>query len=125
MALLLITHDLGVVAEMADRVAVMYAGQIVEEGTRGSCWAAPRHPYTQGLLRSIPKAGGARARGSRRSRAPCRAPAIGRRAAASTRAARYAFAPCPVEEPARTAVSPTQAACCHLVVQEERGHDAC
>src|SRR5215475_13677334 len=55
-ALLLITHDFGVVNEVADRVAVMYAGQIVEQGTRVELLGRPRHPYTQGLLRSIPKA---------------------------------------------------------------------
>ena len=54
-AVLLITHDFGVVNEVADRVAVMYAGQIVEQGTRAELLSAPRHPYTQGLLRSIPR----------------------------------------------------------------------
>ncbi|MEE2831589.1 MAG: ABC transporter ATP-binding protein [Candidatus Latescibacterota bacterium] len=54
MAILLITHDLGVVAEVADRVAVMYAGQIVETATTKDLFASPRHPYTRGLLRSIP-----------------------------------------------------------------------
>ncbi len=54
MALLLITHDLGVVAQMADRVAVMYAGRIVEEGPSAKLFARPAHPYTVGLLRSIP-----------------------------------------------------------------------
>ncbi|RUS48609.1 ABC transporter ATP-binding protein [Cohnella sp. AR92] len=54
MAILLITHDLGVVAEMADRVIVMYAGQIVEEADVYSIFENPRHPYTQGLLRSLP-----------------------------------------------------------------------
>jgi oligopeptide/dipeptide ABC transporter ATP-binding protein len=58
LALLLITHDLGVVAEMADRVAVMYAGRIVEEAPVRDLFQDPRHPYTQGLLASIP--GGAR-----------------------------------------------------------------
>jgi oligopeptide/dipeptide ABC transporter ATP-binding protein len=57
MAIILITHDLGVVAEMADRVAVMYAGQIVEEATVEELFAAPKHPYTQGLIGSIPVAG--------------------------------------------------------------------
>jgi len=52
--LILITHDLGVVARVADRVAVMYAGQIVETGTAERIFRAPRHPYTQGLLRCIP-----------------------------------------------------------------------
>ena len=54
MAVLLITHDLGVVAEVADHVAVMYAGQIVEMGPTDKLFAQPRHPYTRGLLRSIP-----------------------------------------------------------------------
>jgi oligopeptide transport system ATP-binding protein len=54
LALLLITHDLGVVAAHADRVAVMYAGKIVEEGPVRQIFAAPKHPYTQGLLDSIP-----------------------------------------------------------------------
>ncbi|QMW67510.1 ABC transporter ATP-binding protein [Mumia sp. ZJ1417] len=53
-ATLLVTHDLGVVAEAADRVAVMYAGQIVEEGPVASVFAAPQHPYTRGLLASRP-----------------------------------------------------------------------
>jgi peptide/nickel transport system ATP-binding protein/oligopeptide transport system ATP-binding protein len=53
-AILLITHDLGVVNELSDRIAVMYAGQIAEEGTRRDVLGAARHPYTQGLLRSIP-----------------------------------------------------------------------
>jgi oligopeptide/dipeptide ABC transporter ATP-binding protein len=57
MAVLLITHDLGVVAETADRVAVMYAGQIVEEVDVESLFARPLHPYSQGLMRSIPVLG--------------------------------------------------------------------
>jgi peptide/nickel transport system ATP-binding protein len=52
--LILITHDLGVVARVADRVAVMYAGQIVEQGTARQIFQAPAHPYTQGLLDCIP-----------------------------------------------------------------------
>jgi len=54
MAVLLITHDLGVVAEVADQVAVMYAGRIVEMSPTADLFARPRHPYTRGLLRSIP-----------------------------------------------------------------------
>jgi peptide/nickel transport system ATP-binding protein len=54
LALLLITHDLGVVAEMADRVAVMYAGRIVEEAPVQTLFSDPKHPYTRGLMASIP-----------------------------------------------------------------------
>lgn len=54
-AIMLITHDLGVVAEMCDRVAVMYAGKIVEEGTTLDLFREPLHPYTEGLLASIPR----------------------------------------------------------------------
>jgi peptide/nickel transport system ATP-binding protein len=54
MALILITHDLGVVARVADRVAVMYAGQIVETGTAEQVFRQPTHPYTRGLLECIP-----------------------------------------------------------------------
>jgi oligopeptide/dipeptide ABC transporter ATP-binding protein len=55
LAVLLITHDLGVVAEVADRVCVMYTGKIVEESGVDELFAKPKHPYTQGLLRSVPK----------------------------------------------------------------------
>ncbi len=54
MALMLITHDLGVVAEMVDEVAVMYAGRIVESGSVNDVFLTPKHPYTQGLLESMP-----------------------------------------------------------------------
>jgi peptide/nickel transport system ATP-binding protein len=57
MGLILITHDLGIVARVATRVAVMYAGQIVETGTVAELFARPMHPYTQGLLRCIPVPG--------------------------------------------------------------------
>jgi peptide/nickel transport system ATP-binding protein len=55
LGLLFITHDLGVVAQVADRVAVMYAGRVVEEGPAKEVLEAPRHPYTQGLLAASPK----------------------------------------------------------------------
>ena len=55
LALLLITHDLGVVADVADRIAVMYAGRIVEQADVHALYDAPAHPYTKGLLRSIPR----------------------------------------------------------------------
>jgi peptide/nickel transport system ATP-binding protein len=56
-AVLFITHDLGVVARIADRVAVMYAGEIVEQASVEQVYGAPRHPYTQGLLACIPRGG--------------------------------------------------------------------
>ena len=56
-AIILITHDLGVVAEMCDRVAVMYAGEIVEQTDVRSLFSAPKHPYTQGLIGSVPVLG--------------------------------------------------------------------
>jgi peptide/nickel transport system ATP-binding protein len=65
-AVMLITHDLGVVAELADRVAVMYAGRMVEETSVGELFAAPRHPYTRSLLAAAPRLTGkseARVRG--------------------------------------------------------------
>jgi oligopeptide/dipeptide ABC transporter ATP-binding protein len=55
LALMLVTHDLGVVAEMAERVAVMYLGRVVEDAEVTDLFAAPCHPYTRGLLRSIPR----------------------------------------------------------------------
>ena len=55
MAMILITHDLGVVAEVCQRVIVMYSGQLVEEGDGSSFFARPRHPYTEGLLASMPR----------------------------------------------------------------------
>ena len=60
MALLLITHDLGVVAEQADEVAIMYAGKIVERANTQAIFTRPFHPYTVGLLNSLPGATGAK-----------------------------------------------------------------
>jgi len=57
MAMLFVTHNLGVVAEIADQVAVMYAGSIVESGSVHSVFSHPRHPYTKGLMRSVPQLG--------------------------------------------------------------------
>jgi oligopeptide/dipeptide ABC transporter ATP-binding protein len=54
LSLLFITHDLAVVGQVADRVAVMYAGRVVEEGPAAEVLRAPRHPYTEGLLRASP-----------------------------------------------------------------------
>jgi oligopeptide/dipeptide ABC transporter ATP-binding protein len=116
-SILLITHDLGVVNELADRVAVMYAGRIVEQGTRREVLGAPRHPYAQGLLRAMP----ARARPGERLAEisgvvppPAEWPAGCRFATRCPRA----FAPCRERVPEFTALSPTQRAACHAVAAE-------
>ena len=62
MALILVTHDLGIVAERADEVAIMYAGRIVERAPVQAIFRRPLHPYTRGLMRSIPKVGAEKAR---------------------------------------------------------------
>ncbi|CAI6085588.1 ABC transporter ATP-binding protein [Cohnella sp. JJ-181] len=62
MAILLVTHDLGIIAEMCDEVAVMYLGKIVEQAPVKELFANPKHPYTKGLLKSMPRLGGDRSR---------------------------------------------------------------
>jgi len=62
MAMVYVSHDLAVVARMADRIAVMYAGRVVETGTVDEVFREPRHPYTLGLLRSVPDVDGVRER---------------------------------------------------------------
>lgn len=116
-AVLLITHDFGVVNEVADRVAVMYAGQIVEQGTRTELLSEPRHPYTQGLLKSIPRP---EARGSRLNEIEGVVPRPGQWPAACRFHTRcpHVFERCRRETPTRTSISQTHAAWCHLVEQE-------
>ncbi len=118
-AVLLITHDFGVVNEVADRVAVMYAGQIVEEGTRVELLSRPRHPYTQGLLKSVPKP---EARGHRLEEIKGVVPRPGHWPAGCRFHTRcpFVFDRCRSEEPVRTPVSETQGAWCHLVEREAR-----
>jgi len=91
MAVLLITHNLGIVGDLADRVAVMYAGQVVEEASAAELLRSPRHPYTRALMQSVPELGHA----SERLRAiPGTVPAPGRWPAGCR------FAPrCPVVQP--------------------------
>lgn len=62
MAMILVTHDLGIVAERADDVAIMYAGRIIEYAPVAAIFSSPMHPYTRGLLRSIPKVGADKSR---------------------------------------------------------------
>jgi peptide/nickel transport system ATP-binding protein/oligopeptide transport system ATP-binding protein len=99
MGILLITHDLGVIAEMADEVVVMYAGKVVERGTVEQIFEDPKHPYTQGLLASIP---GGRTRGKRLTVIKGTVPHPLNRPPGCTFAPRCprAFEPCPTAFPA-------------------------
>jgi oligopeptide/dipeptide ABC transporter ATP-binding protein len=113
-AILLITHDLGVVNELADRVAVMYAGRIVEEGTRAAVLGAPRHPYTQGLLRSMP---GRVSPGERLVEIPGVVPSSDAWPSGCRFADRCALVMdvCRAREPERTELGANAAARCHAV----------
>jgi oligopeptide/dipeptide ABC transporter ATP-binding protein len=117
-AILLITHDLGVVNELADRVAVMYAGRIAEQGNRADILGAPRHPYTQGLLRSMPS----RVRpGERLAEIAGVVPTPGEWPSGCrfrTRCER-AFALCAEQEPRAVSLGPVHTAWCHAVAREE------
>jgi peptide/nickel transport system ATP-binding protein len=73
-SVLLITHDMGVVSDLAERVVVMYAGGVVEEGPKSAVFRDPQHPYTWGLLGSIPRVG--RTRGSRLTVIPGQPPSL-------------------------------------------------
>lgn len=117
MSLMLITHDLGVVAEMCDRVVVMYAGKVVEQGDVRSIFRNPTHPYTQGLLRSIPKLEG---RQERLSSIPGAVPSIEKMPSGCRFAARCEFATlqCVQEQPELLPVTPGHDARCWLVQKE-------
>lgn len=100
LGLLLITHDLGVVAEMGNRVAVMYAGRIVEHSPVRPLFAEPKHPYTRGLLASIPGA----APGTRLNAIPGTVPPLGQLPPGCSFITRCAnrFEPCPTAHPGDT-----------------------
>jgi peptide/nickel transport system ATP-binding protein len=118
-SILLITHDLGVVNELADRIAVMYAGRIIEQGLRKEVLSAPRHPYTQGLLRSIPAL-------SQRGQRLTEIPGVVPRPSDWPRGCRFCtrcprvFEPCPEIVPGETRLSQTHRAACHAVALEQK-----
>ena len=116
MAIMLITHAMGVVAETAQRVVVMYAGKVVEEAPVEELFARPRHPYTQGLdpLDPAPRPGRAARRASQRSPGSCRASSSRRRAAASRRAAGLRCRPAPQRPPRLREVAPGHKVACIL-----------
>jgi oligopeptide/dipeptide ABC transporter ATP-binding protein len=115
-AVLLITHDLGIVNELADRIAVMYAGQLVEVAPRSALIANPLHPYARGLLASIPALA---VPGTRLHEIPGSVPSPGR----WPRGCRFAprcserFAPCEVEDPAETQTADGRRVHCHAVAR--------
>ena len=117
-AMMLITHDLGVVAGVVDRMLVMYAGRVVESGTVEQVFHQPSHPYTLGLLASLPRLEGNRTR--RLDRIPGQPPSLIHVPAGCAFHPRCGFArtpdPCATEEPAaRGAPGPGHLAACHLV----------
>ena len=109
-AVMLITHDMGVIAETADRVAVMYAGRVAEVGPVREVVHHAAHPYTDGLMASIPSSSVARG-GCARSTARCRAPVRCRPAAPFNPRCPKAFAHCLTERPDLLPAGATQAAC--------------
>jgi peptide/nickel transport system ATP-binding protein len=109
-AVMLITHDMGVIAETADRVAVMYAGRIAEIGPVADVIHRPRHPYTVGLMGSIPKVGEHRARLEQIDGAMPRLTAIPQGCAFNPRCP-LAFETCRERRPELIARGATQAAC--------------
>jgi len=109
-AVMLVTHDMGVIAETCDRVAVMYAGRIVEMGPVGAVIHSPAHPYTVGLMGSIPAMDEARDRLLQINGAMPRLNAIPPGCAFNPRCP-HAFAPCLVERPELMAAGATRAAC--------------
>ena len=116
MAVMLITHAMGVVAETAQRVVVMYAGKVVEEAPVGELFARPRHPYTQGLIRSIPRIDTAAEKKTRLEAIPGTVPSLlhpppGCRFAARCR---YAMPKCIEAEPPLREAAPGHKVACVL-----------
>jgi oligopeptide/dipeptide ABC transporter ATP-binding protein len=121
LALLLITHDLGIVAEMADRVAVMYAGRIVEEAPVDALFDDPRHPYTRGLMTSMP---GGQA-GARLKAIQGTVPALGHLPVGCSFAPRCAdrFEPCSKAHPGTTALGDGRLVKCYLHGSAVEAHE--
>ena len=116
MAITLITHDLGVVAGMADHVIVMYAGRVMEQGSAIEVFRTPSHPYTLGLLQSIPRPD---LHVDRLYSIPGRPPDIDDRPMGCPFAPRCRFkqAACDTQRPALTAITPTHASACFAIAE--------
>jgi len=121
LTVLLITHDFGVVAEVADRVGVMYAGRLVEEAAATELFADPKHPYTRALLRAMPEEGDD-GRGKRLRALPGNAPDP----VALPKGCRFhprcpdVFAPCADLAPANLALAGGRRVACHLYAPDRR-----
>ena len=111
MAILLITHDLGVVAEMVDEVAVMYAGRIVERGPVADIFASPQHPYTEALLDSIPLLGMRYSQPLKAIRGVVPSPLEWPPACRFAPRCDYVFSKCMAEDPPLLPVPPQESAC--------------
>jgi peptide/nickel transport system ATP-binding protein len=116
MAVMLITHAMGVVAETAQRVVVMYAGKVVEEADVDSLFESPRHPYTQGLIRSIPRIDLDSAHKTRLEAIGGTVPILINPAPGCRFAprCRFAFALCSEQEPVLREIAPGHRMACHL-----------
>ena len=119
LALLLITHDLGVVAEMASRVIVMYAGEVVEEAPVNALFDKPAHPYTEGLLAAVPRFGEEQDR-LLTIRGTVPPPTAWPSGCRFRDRCPYAWNRCTNEAPALLQVGPAHRARCHLVEEPER-----
>ncbi len=113
-AIVLITHDLGVIAGLSDRVLVMYAGNIVERGAVREIFYGPQHPYTEGLLKSMPRLTGTEQ--TELPSIPGQPPNLQHLPSGCNFRPRcaYAFDRCRVEEPAQRDIGPGRAKACHL-----------
>jgi peptide/nickel transport system ATP-binding protein len=124
-AIMLITHDLGVVAEMAQRVVVMYAGRKVEEADVREIFAAPRHPYTRGLIGAVPKLGSSLVEGGRTKLAeiPGLVPSLRQQIVGCAFAGRCALATdlCRRTAPAIEAKMPGHLVACHYAERNAPG----
>jgi peptide/nickel transport system ATP-binding protein len=120
-AIVLITHDLGVVAEIAERVMVMYAGRKVEEAPVVELFRSPRHPYTQGLLGAVPKLGSSLSGAARRlAEIPGQVPSLKQRIVGCVFAGRCSLATdlCREVAPGLEQKSPRHIVACHYAPKE-------
>jgi len=121
-AIILITHDLGVVAEVAERVMVMYAGRKVEEAPVKELFRSPRHPYTQGLLGALPKLGSSLSGETKRlAEIPGQVPDLKQRIEGCVFAGRCALATdlCRQYAPGLEQKAPHHIAACHFAAKEQ------